>query len=434
MNPREIAKRITDDPDIFNEMAVTGADVAGGIPVAIGKPLPSRSRKRRKRIGSEDNDEPRKRKVNPSTGQPENPDDEILFSDIPTENPEKPLEEARRTQEEKEKRKEEEKREKIINYFSSMSRRKIYALPVKYLEGGNILGDATLKRGLDDAQATVRRLYISLQEYAILRPSIRDGCKLIEEWSELKKLIKQCVDQKEQKERDPAPPIYQNPPSGWWRVKNWSSSKKNRKFYWNNFLSEVCVSYLRNANKIWKDHEESCYEECYETGHEDFYIDLFCKKLSLKDIWEEHNDNRIQAFAVFKSQIRSKEAPTLSPDEKARWEEYKSLSPEDQSRVRGSVSFLQMFPSVLKSLQNWKSDTSDSSLSKRLGLIEPEAMRKGQWAWTKEGERAIIVRNSPEDEFNVRVVYEKDWDHIFPPENDPRIKMIPKNELRLEGV
>lgn len=78
----QIAKMLTDDPDIM-EMAVgTGA-------IAMGPGVPLKTRKRRKT--SEDDSEvtDKKYEANPVTGKPEK--GEILYSDTQSEDPEEPV-------------------------------------------------------------------------------------------------------------------------------------------------------------------------------------------------------------------------------------------------------------------------------------------------------------------------------------------------------
>ena len=52
---KKIAKMLTDDPDIFNEMAVTGADIATSLAPGGGIKTPRKKKKRRKKVM---NDEP----------------------------------------------------------------------------------------------------------------------------------------------------------------------------------------------------------------------------------------------------------------------------------------------------------------------------------------------------------------------------------------
>lgn len=82
-NINQIAKLLTDDPDVFNEMAVS----TGAIAIGMGQPAP-RTRKHKKvrkknKKEDEEDEEPQKHEkyyANPVTGQPE--DGEILYSDI----------------------------------------------------------------------------------------------------------------------------------------------------------------------------------------------------------------------------------------------------------------------------------------------------------------------------------------------------------------
>ena len=81
---KKIAELLTDDPDIFNEMAVgTGAIAMGPGNVLRQKPDQPRTRKRKKKRASEDEDvenKPAKKfHADPVTGQPK--DGEILYSD-----------------------------------------------------------------------------------------------------------------------------------------------------------------------------------------------------------------------------------------------------------------------------------------------------------------------------------------------------------------
>lgn len=77
---KKIADLLTDDPDIFNEMAVsTGA-------IAMGPGNVPRTRKKRKRQSEDESPENKpigKYYANPVTGKPEN--GEVLYSDTQSE-------------------------------------------------------------------------------------------------------------------------------------------------------------------------------------------------------------------------------------------------------------------------------------------------------------------------------------------------------------
>ena len=76
----KIADLLTDDPDIFNEMAVT----TGGIAMGMGN-VPRSRKKKAKKVKGEDDDESQKDsqyRANPLTGKPEKngkPAGEVLF-------------------------------------------------------------------------------------------------------------------------------------------------------------------------------------------------------------------------------------------------------------------------------------------------------------------------------------------------------------------
>jgi hypothetical protein len=79
----KIADFLTDDPDIFNEMAVS----TGAIAMGPGN-VPTRTRKKKKRRRTSEDDEPENKPIgkyhaNPVTGQPE--EGEVLYSDTQSE-------------------------------------------------------------------------------------------------------------------------------------------------------------------------------------------------------------------------------------------------------------------------------------------------------------------------------------------------------------
>lgn len=90
----KIASLLTDDPDIFNEMAVTTGGVAmgpGNVPIKTLSP--NKTRKRKKRISDSDDVENKPIKkfhADPVTGQPK--DGEILYSDTQSEDTDEALE------------------------------------------------------------------------------------------------------------------------------------------------------------------------------------------------------------------------------------------------------------------------------------------------------------------------------------------------------
>lgn len=78
----EIAKMLTDDPDIM-EMAVG----TGGI--AMGPGVPLKTRKRRKTSEDDSEVDDKKYEANPITGKPEK--GEVLYSDTQSEETEEPV-------------------------------------------------------------------------------------------------------------------------------------------------------------------------------------------------------------------------------------------------------------------------------------------------------------------------------------------------------
>jgi len=426
MNPREIAKYITDDPDIFNEMATSTAGISGGIPTVLGEPAKVTGRSKKKR---------KKPAVNPSTGKPTDPEKETLLGDV-TKDPDKSLEEAGSEAGREARLKREKKRstrQKAVTALSSIGDTPIYELPVGYLEGAALnpkLGNRVFGN-LRKAYTKVNKFGANLDSLANVFPGDISYNKnsFMEEWRSFKTLVKKLGEGEESTR-------YQKPPARWGGVRNWSSRKALGE-YWQSFISEVAVLYLEKLVPLWKDHENSCDPRgnCYGRDHLRFLINLINNKVSFSDLWGEHQQNREIAFKNFKPYSvggrKRRTAPPLSPDERARWEEYQKLDAAGKAEWRGKFSHSAMFPSAAQRLKDWgktySKGKSKSELDSRMGFLDAVKMAKGErYYHAKRLGWVTIARTSGEDELRVSVIPENGWSNIY---NVEDYESIPKAEL-----
>lgn len=318
MSPEEIAKLISEDPDI-SESATTSGNLA---PVAVPglKKKRKTTKKRKTDISSkdenEDDVEKSKYKVNKITGQPE--EGQILYSDVPSDQPQ-------------------ELTESVINKQLNLAASRLakiiksgelsasnQVLPKEWLEGEQLGYDIIklMQTNLIKSDDSLRRI-----KHALTKLGRSGECRFIEDykkWRNLSKSLRSFSDKAEIQWI-----IF--PPPGWWGRK-WDT-RPAKKAYTEIFIGEVITRFL---GLLWlhRDaHASRCNDlNCRKHQHLPFVIDLLCKgKISLIKVFDRFSEQRFNAIADFKKRGRTskiKRLPEAEPEIKKLLNLYNGLIEE----------------------------------------------------------------------------------------------------------
>lgn len=305
MSPEEIAKLISEDPDIF-ESATTSGNIAPVIVPGLPKKKRKTTKKRKTEVSSkeedDDDEENSKYKVNKITGQPEQ--GQILYSDVPSDHPQNLTEST------------------INNQINLAASRLVKAmksadlsssnqvLPKEWLEGNRLGYDAirSMQTNVLKSDDNLRRI-----KHALTKLGRAGECRFIEDykkWRNLTKSLRSFSDKA----------TFQwitFPPPGWWGL-DWGSAPQKRQ-YTEIFIGEVVTKFL---GLLWlhrENHANKCNDlNCRKHNHLPFVIDLLCKgKISLIKVFDKFSEQRTNAVLDFKKRGRttkSKKLPEAEPE------------------------------------------------------------------------------------------------------------------------
>jgi len=397
--PEEIAKLITDDPDIFNEMAVGTGGIAMGPMQALGTPAPKK--KKRKSVKREDDGDIGMQKMHkqyyadPVTGQSKSKgsgksnDGEVLYSDTQTEEPEKALGESSGDQ-------------ARIAQLASIT---LESPPLDQWSHGEEMNDGLRKKIL----GSFRKAFGSMKQIVDRLPG---GCALAQSWAQHLEYIQHLRKSDAQQTRNPVEwegnPI-ETPPKGWWGQKWGVSSSRN---YILSFFYEVLYEYLSKFQELQDEHLVSCDDEqCMSENHQKWVIKALCADIvGFSDIWDILRTERAKAFTTYRyyqkrgtKQIRHQ----MSKDDQDRLAQWKAKPAHERGPVMGEL------PDTMSQLANWYKDHPKGRRSVfSSGFGEPTFKKGDRVEHAKYGPGQVVSTPKEIDVF-VRVMFDTDLQTAF---------------------
>jgi hypothetical protein len=370
----KIADLITDDPDIFNEMAVGTGDVAFGVVGSV----------KRKRQANEDDDDLESTKIkkyyaDPVTGQSKvktkgghsKESGEVMMGDTQKDEDDS-LEETRKKKVPSfaglaSKTVDKSTKGAVRSIMQAINSADKHSVPERWDQGLPMPDRrrGAINTGLQSAYSKVLKIVRSLSDL-----KVGSSCTLFKDWRKYRLYVKSLASTAsefvgDRKRRRGLPPSestpewhgnpIQRPPKGWWGHETWNAAEiKN---YYQTFLHEVCALYLREAREILTDHVSECENpRCHDRNHTPFLKDLFCGKDSILDFsrsWDKHWVDRGNAIEEFKAMRLNRQKPKIKVEPTAdtlkRAKEYEAMSPEE----RFEIPIHKAFPDEIERLKRW---------------------------------------------------------------------------------
>ena len=427
VSPKQIAKLLTEDPDVFNEL--TGGGVAGGAGGGWGPgpyttpPTKRRSKKRRKQVAGEDDNEITHKKyyADPVTGQAkvkgnkEDDSGEVLYSDTKSDDPEETIDEAAIDS------------DRLVQLIQKAD--SIHLPPLDQWSEGEPMKDSLRKQ----ITGVFRKGFGVLKQMVEELPP---GCPIKDEWGSHLGYVLHLRKSDQQQTLDPferdGNPI-DTPPRGWWGQRWAAASARN---YINVFFYEVCNNYLEGVLELYHRHVNSCNTpECNQRDHTKYVAQLLCSdQVKLELVWDQLRQERQSTFAEFeywrrKRKSKPVKAPITLKDIKA-YKRWMAMTPEE----RAETSVFDVLPSLDKSNYPKSSQSNRGVFSAGFGS---PTFRRGETVTHPQYGQGRIAITPREFDLNVRVIFDEDRRKAFGQigsdiEHNIKSRLVRKSELEID--
>jgi len=429
VSPEQIAKLLTEDPDVFNEMAAGTGGVAGGVGGGWGPgpyttpPTKKRSKKRRKRVTGEDDNEITHKKyyADPVTGQAkvkgnkEDDSGEVLYSDTKSDDPEETIDEA------------------TDNKLTHLINTKIDLPSLDKWTAGTELNDSLRK----NIRTKLKLAYSTLFK---MIGALDSGCPIDDEWEEHFAYIKHLQLPEKQQLIDDIDwdknPVSM-PPAGWWGSTYGTGRQRG---YIATFWYEICYSYFKALQTLYRNHTSSCNDaECEFSNHKRYLVQALCSdQVGFSEIWDQHRRARKKSFERFVWFRRREQTPIpdkpLSARDQEGLEKWRKMS--DADKFKSNV--FDILPDSTAQLSTWYKDYPKARQNVfSSGFSEP-AIAKGTTVFHHEHGKGRVVFTPDAFDIYVRVLFDKDQTEALKglgstAGHGVKSRRVLKSELEIDG-